>query len=335
MKTTGVRQMLYRVITAVVWWVVACSVGGGALAGERCRHPVTCPRVEEAGFATILHRSESSLAIFQLVENPHVFVIDFPDLDAQGEALNRVAALIEKRDAPKKRLLNDHELASAIAHAGRTPATYFLAHDYRLPDLARAFTLAEHQKLALNRRERCVVTLLKTSGTARTEGEYSIISISAVGPSSPPQAKLHLSTSARAALLRHEVSHGEYFTNGRYFKYCWDFWHHLPPDVQQVFRDGLGDLGYDASQEDLMVNETQAYLWELDNAAMIDMNLRQYHTSIESLRKVFLNGLDASRPPISQLFTLKEMRVPCPYNAPGARKIEKITEPPSSRGGDL
>jgi hypothetical protein len=65
----------------------------------------------------------------------------------------------------------------------------------------------------------------------------------------------------RAAILRHEISHGVYFTDPAYAAYVRRFWDTvLDAGERDKFRRFLGGEGYDTANDDLMRNETQAYL---------------------------------------------------------------------------
>jgi hypothetical protein len=66
---------------------------------------------------------------------------------------------------------------------------------------------------------------------------------------------------ARATILHHELSHGAYFTDPAYAAYARDFWLNVLTEAQRAgFRRFLGSEGYDETNEDLMLNEAQAYL---------------------------------------------------------------------------
>jgi hypothetical protein len=70
-----------------------------------------------------------------------------------------------------------------------------------------------------------------------------------------------IDASARTTILRHEVSHGVYFTDPAYAAYTTHFWADaMTAGERAAFRRMLGEEGYDTSNEDLMRNEMQAYL---------------------------------------------------------------------------
>src|SRR5205807_1326503 len=70
---------------------------------------------------------------------------------------------------------------------------------------------------------------------------------------------------ARATILRHELSHGEYFTNPVYAAFVHRFWTQtLTPGERDRIRRYLQSQGYDSGLEDVMENEAQAYLMFTD-----------------------------------------------------------------------
>jgi hypothetical protein len=83
----------------------------------------------------------------------------------------------------------------------------------------------------------------------------ALISIPAVG--SDPR----VTPAVRAGILRHELSHGEFFSNPAYADYVRTFWLTvLTPEEKAAVRAFLGRDEYDVSVEQLMYNEMQAYL---------------------------------------------------------------------------
>lgn len=203
--------------------------------------------------AEILAHRAAGPALLRLHANPRVFVIDFPDLATQGAALNRVAALVEKAGLPRDRVLADGELAEAIARAGDTPETYYFGHNYRADDLARFFALAARDGVALNPAEAWVRAHLALARRLVPEGDLALVSISAPGP--------RVDAAMRAAFLRHEIGHGHYFTLPAYAAHVRRVWRELfTPEERATFRRFLAAEGYDAEDEELVINEAQAYL---------------------------------------------------------------------------
>lgn len=202
----------------------------------------------------LAHRGEAP-AIFRLDANPSVFVIDFPTLDYQGATLNRVAALLEKVGQPRDRVLDDAGLARAIAASGDTAATYYYGHNYRGRDLERFFRLAERDGIALTPQEAWLRDELpRLRRLVPPQEDFALISVPAADGRSVDAAM-------REAILRHEIGHGHYFTNPHFAAHVARVWREVfTPSERAGFRAFLQREGYDPALEEVMMNETMAYL---------------------------------------------------------------------------
>ncbi len=204
--------------------------------------------------AEILALAPEAPRMLRLRENPRVFVLLFPTLEAQGAALNRIAALIEKAGLPRDRLLDDAELAAAIARSGDAAATWYLGHDYNGTDLARFFALAERDGLRLSAEELWVRDRFREARALVPAGEE-------VALVSTANADARMDPAMRAAILRHEIGHGHFFTLPGVARHVLDVWRHRFAEAdRRAFRGFLAREGYDAANETLMANETMAYL---------------------------------------------------------------------------
>lgn len=191
--------------------------------------------------------------LFRLRQNPRVLVVLFPSLDAQGRAMNRLAALVEKAGLPRDRVLGDAELADAIGRSGDTPATWYFAHDYAGTDLARFFALAARDAVALTPEEAWLHGRFAEARAQAGPAEIAFISIAMPDQRMPEEL--------RRAMLRHEIGHGEFFTRPEVARNVLDVWHNRFGERDRAaFRVFLGREGYDASNERLMANEAMAYL---------------------------------------------------------------------------
>lgn len=237
--------------------LLASCAGGAAFLWRSPAPPAQeqplAEQVRLADEATIRSHVAVTLTVFRFAPNPLIVVLDFPELRQQGRMFNRVAAWVEKSGQPRDRLLTDAELDRVIRADGGNPDTYYYGHDYRAADLRRFFTLADRDKIALTPEEerlrRLVVQL-----TADPQGFGALVSI-------PRASASGLDDAGRAAILRHELSHGEYFTSAAYARAVTTVWDTVLTEAERAaFRAFLGAEGYDTRIEDLMVNETQAYL---------------------------------------------------------------------------
>lgn len=228
-------------------------------------------------------------AIFRFQANPRILVLDFASLLDQGRMLNRVAALTEKSGLPHDRLLTDGELDSAIRAGGDTVETYYYGHDYGAPELLRFFALSDRDNIQLVGEEDRLARLIRQEGWFEPGARAALISIPQVG------ADQHVTRIARATILHHELSHGEYFTNPTYVAFVHRFWTQtLTAGERERIRRHLSSLGYDSTLEEVMENEAQAYLMFTDGPEfftpeMIGMN----KTRLAGLRNGFFRAMPA------------------------------------------
>jgi hypothetical protein len=278
--------------------VLAAAIGAGAVwlwrpapVATPAPQPVAlvAPRppefaIQPATEAQILANTNPSMVIFRFIPNPKILVLDFPDLHQQAMMLNRVAALIEKAGLPRDRVLTDSELTAAIAASGDSADTYYYGHDYSAASLQRFFTLADRDHVALTPQEQMLRRLLVQEGMLTPGSLGALISI--------PHAGLDklIDMSARATILHHELSHGEYFSNPVYAAYARKFWATgLTDSDRAAFIHFLTSQGYDPTDHDLMMNETQAYLMHTPdprffNASVVNMT----PAALDALRTAFL-----------------------------------------------
>ncbi len=244
-------------------WVVLLLAGLGgpllALAGWWLSTPGASPGppavpVRLASEAVIAANSCACTTVFRLAANPHILVIDYASLRAQGLSLNRVAALVEKAGQPHDRVLSTPALNTAIAQAGETIESYYYGHDYGARDLAQFFALADRDGVRLGDDEEQLRALLHQQGVFDGARPGAVISLVQTSPDGADAF-------TRRVILRHELSHGEFFTNPAYADFVRRFWADvLSPAQRAAFRGFLGGLGYDTAIEELMLNEMQAFL---------------------------------------------------------------------------
>lgn len=213
--------------------------------------------------------------------DPAIVVIDFPDLNIQGLMLDRVAALVEKAHLPRDKVLDDVALHEAIYDCGDTIESYYYGHDYKAADLARFFTLAAQDGVQLNNQELWLKRLIKQLGWLTPGANGAIITLPAA---TPPITK-----EMRAVILHHELSHGAFYTFPPYAAYSETFWNSLTNADRTAFKNFLGSEGYDTTNTNLMLNETQAYLIftrdpQFFNASAVGMTPAQ----IDTLRAGFI-----------------------------------------------
>jgi len=261
---------------AVVALLVLAGVGGGIWLRRQPdpspaivpipAAPALAPAEPIPGVTEAAMRAQSPAVrtVMRFAANPAVVVIDFPTLAEQGRMLNRMAAWAEKAGVPHDRLLRDAELDAAIQASGTTADTYYYGHDYRGSDVVRFFALADRDGIALRPEEQELRRLVQRA-QAEPPGLGALITLVRA------EAANDVTPQARATILHHELSHGEYFTNPAYAAFVDAVWRGvLSPDERAAFRTYLAGEGYDTALEDLMRNEMQAYLMHTPDPQFFD-----------------------------------------------------------------
>jgi hypothetical protein len=97
----------------------------------------------------------------------------------------------------------------------------------------------------------------------------------------------------RSAILRHELSHGEFFSNPQYAEYVHNFWlNQLTGEERGAVRAFLGRNDYDVREETIMFNEMQAYLmFTQDPTFFTSDKVGMTPARLAELRKRFLAGM--------------------------------------------
>jgi hypothetical protein len=248
--------------------------------------PVRLPVVTEL---EILADAPESVDARRFALQPEIIVLQFGSLGEQARTLNRAAALIERAGFPRDRPLADAELESRIRASGNTPDTLYYGHDYRAVDLLRFFDESERAGLVLTNEELSLKRELKRWGW-RPGTNAALISLVRDDPATG------VDHGVRATILRHELSHGLYFVNPDYAAYARQFWTGtMSAGERRSFRTFLRKEGYDTEIDDLVVNETQAYLMHTQdsrffNAAAVGIPPAR----LDALRVLFLTGMPPS-----------------------------------------
>lgn len=238
----------------------------------RLTPPVAAPpSVSLASVAEMLEAKKATdWRLRRLRSNTSILVIEFPGLTDQGNAFNRVAAMYEKRAGRRDRVLTDTQMAQLLLSSGDNVASFYQGHDYTADMLARFFSQATAQHIPLNAQELRLRALLVDAGVLKPNGDaafsarglQAVVSFTGTQPDDPgTRPDESVDAVRRESVLLHELSHGEFFTNGAYRVQCWDFWRKsLSKHEREVFKRYLGRLEYDTYDEELMANETQAVL---------------------------------------------------------------------------
>ena len=249
--------LCFMIVIGVVGWFAMRerTPSSDFYTGPGGEAPLAAPRivVRLADESEIVMHQSAETTVFRFAANRRVLVLDFASLREQGLMLNRAAALVEKTGLPRDRVLGDDELDAAIAAAGDTMETYYFGHDYTASDLARFFAVADRGAVKLRPQEEWLRELLQQEGMLADGARGALISL--------PQTGAQVDGILRAAILRHELAHAEFFTNPPYAAFARQFWRDgLGEDGRAVFRRFLAAQNYDSGLEDLLINEMQAYL---------------------------------------------------------------------------
>jgi hypothetical protein len=223
------------------------------------------------------------LAIYRFAAYPAVVVLQFPTLAEQAKMLNRVAALLEKDGYPRDRVLTHEELDAKIRAGGGSPDTFYYGHDYRSADIVRFLSMAGQ----LNPAEQQLQALVQQFGWQEGGAIGALVSLVRAG------AAPDLDDPARATILRHELSHGVYFTDPNYVSYSYHFWNDvLTAQERSMFTAFLRREGYDPALTDLIVNETQAYLIHTrDRRFFRPVEVGLTEARADELRRIFIAGM--------------------------------------------
>ncbi len=247
------RPLRWRSLLLAAAALLVLGVSAALLLGRPWRAaPIA---IHSAAIAAILADPATELTAFRLDRDPSVLVLDFPSLHSQARMLNRVAAFVEKAGMPHDRTLNDAALNTAIRASGETYDTFYEGHDYRAADLVRFMDAAARDDTVLTAEEHWLATLMAQEGWSRPDAKGALITLPRAG------AADDIDAAARETILRHELSHAAYFTSPAYADFVAGFWRDALTGAERAaFRRYLSDQGYDTGIEDLMINETQAYL---------------------------------------------------------------------------
>lgn len=258
-------------------------------------------------FLQILDTKVEAPTVWQYADNPAVFIFDFPGLGLQGRSFNRVTQFTEQQfSEPYPRVLGNEELARYIEAARRTQADFAFGHDVLISELVQFFNYADRDKVVLNPEETAVRDFLLEQGLMRQwRGFYQAMKPDVVVLSIPQtQAKKQgepmISRGARYAILLHEMAHGEYYSNPHYAKFCQRFWNDTLTEQQRTaFKTFLSGFNYGMGNEDLLINEMQAYLmFTPDPKSFNARKLGVSDAELQSMRDAFRRAKPPTRLPL-------------------------------------
>jgi hypothetical protein len=206
-----------------------------------------------------------TLRLFEITDQPGLYVMHAPSLAAQGAMFSRVVALIERRDMPRDRVVSMNAIVVSAMRFGQDPAGLTAGNNFSTAQIAHFFDLAQRQPVTLTEGERTLLSILVRWGLLREEGggwraastrDY-LITIPATGKG--PAGEV-IDTVVRSAILSHELGHWRFFSNPTYAQACRTFWwRQLSLPERTALTQQLSGIGYDPSDR-IMIDELQAYL---------------------------------------------------------------------------
>lgn len=258
-------------------------------------------------FSQIVGTRTGQLTVWQNLDNPRIFVFDFPGLALQGRTFNRITQFTEQQTSePYPRVLTAEEMNQRLAAARRTESDFAFGHDVMVHELVTFFNFAARDKVPLSQEEQGLKEFLMAQGMIREWRGF----LQSVQPNnvilSVPQTQDKtgseplINSTARYAILLHEMAHGEYYTNPYYEQYCQRFWQESLTDAQrEAFKAFLGKYNYSTVNDSLLVNEMQAYLmFTPDPSSFSARKLGVSAQELEAMREAFRKGRPPTRLPL-------------------------------------
>ncbi|MEN9481959.1 MAG: hypothetical protein RLZZ298_3354 [Pseudomonadota bacterium] len=261
-------------------------------------------------FQQILKARSDALTVWQLTDNPNVYVFDFPGLNLQGRSFNRITQFTEQQGSePYPKVLNNQELNRYYEAARRTQADFAFGHDVLISELVQFFNFASRDKVELNPEEIAMRDFLIEQGLVRFwRGFYQAMKPEVVVLAVPQvqdrkAGEPMITEGARYAILLHEMAHGEYYSNTHYAKYCQRFWYEtLTENQREAFKRFLSAFNYSVTNEELLVNEMQAYLmFTHDPKSFSARKLGVPEAELQGMREAFRRGKPPTRLPLFPL----------------------------------
>ncbi|MDD2741464.1 MAG: hypothetical protein PHV02_04270 [Rhodocyclaceae bacterium] len=261
-------------------------------------------------FQQILKSRTESVRVWQLADNPNVYIFDFPGLAHQGRSFNRVTQFTEQQGSePYPKVLNNSELNRYYEAVRRTQADFAFGHDVLISEMVQFFNFASRDKIELNSEEIEIRDFLIEQGLVRFwRGFYQAMKPDVVILAIPQTQDRKLSEpmiteGARYVILMHELAHGEYYSNTYYSKYCQRFWYEtLSESQREAFTRFLASFNYAVHNEELLINEMQAYLmFTHDPKSFSARKLGVSDAELQSMRDAFRRGRPPTRLPLFPL----------------------------------
>jgi len=232
--------------------------------------------------------SGSNVSVFRWDEDPRVYLLHFASAAAQRDAMGRASIFLEDLDSRGT-------LVDRVPSGQRGGVANYSGHNMRVGDLCRFLNLAqahgsesapgEPSRGGLNDAERGLAARLLGAGAIRTEPASGAFAVGqgdgsrsshghrqsgakhlkhgdwhGGGPVIAAVAGSSDAAETRDAVL-HEAMHMVFYGDDAYARSCRAFWEtEVDADEKRTWIEFLRDLRYDVTDEELVVNELQAYM---------------------------------------------------------------------------
>ncbi|HPT50097.1 MAG TPA: hypothetical protein PKZ22_07835 [Accumulibacter sp.] len=303
-KTVRLSGFIHRV--SLLFSLSVALLGSGYLQAYEVR---------EGNLKTVFHARSDVPIAWRYTAMNDVFIIDVPGLERLGRTFNRITQLKEHQYSEAyPRVLTTEELTSYISALHKTFASFASGHDLLVSDLVQFFNLADRDKVELFSEEHALRDFLVEQGLIKEwRGFYQSQKPHAIILSIPQVQERRanepgVSNNARYTILLHELAHAEFHGNPFYNKYCREFWANSLTDSQkESFKKFLASMQYAVDNEELLINEMQAYLmFTPDSGSFSAARLGVSEGALVAMRDSFIKG----RPPIQLPLRVKAGDLP-------------------------
>lgn len=285
------NKRLLSCFVAVMWLASSTAFGANVVTGS---------------FEMIKNTAVTATAIWRYEPNPEIYIFDFPTLRQQANTFNRMTHFAEQQaNKLNGRVFSPSEMAAYLGSIKQTELGFARGHDVTVKDLALFFNAAERDKLAISTEEAAVRDFLVSEGLIREWlGIYQAIKPSAVILGVPQRQIKHddepaITDVERNTILRHELSHGEFYNNPYYSAFVRKFWNDSLTEEQRVaFVDFLNARNYATDNPNILLGEFQAYLMHTPHTgAFSAVKLGLPEEMLKAIRSDFSKNAPATKLP--------------------------------------
>ena len=271
-----------------------------------CTMPADATEVASADFQAVLNGRSGEFLVWNYDGNSNVYIFDFPSLQQQGQTFNRAMQLTEQYNEAYKRVMRMDEMAKYLRAIRRNQANFAYGHDFLVSELVLFFDLASRDKIELTAEEAKLRDFMVEQGMMEMwRGFYRAKKPDVVILSIPQVQEKHdneprVTELARRAIFTHELAHAEYYSNPYYSDYCRKFWYEKLSDAQRaLFQKFLANYNYSINQQELLINEMQAYLmFTPDPNSFSAAKLGIEDKDLDAMRALFKQGRPPTRLPM-------------------------------------